>query len=130
MSDFINRALSALDKKENKILDAVVKNGINFALFETPVDSGDLRESIQGKRIGKLAIIEWKMFYAWFLTHGTGLYGAKHKEYIILPKKAGGVLVFYIGSKKIVTKKVVHPGIKANPFDKRTLYKIEKMFNK
>ena len=52
-------------------------------------------------------------FYGMFVRGGT-------RPHEIRPKKPGGVLAFKIGGRTIFTKKVNHPGTKANPYHVET----------
>lgn len=56
------------------------------------------------------AVIGPTVPYSPYVEFGT------HGPYEIRPRKPGGVLVFYVGGRKVVVKKVTHPGNKAQPF--------------
>lgn len=52
--------------------------------------------------------------YAQFVTMGT-------RPHVITPKRPGGVLVFPSGGETVFTRKVNHPGTKANDFYDRVV---------
>jgi hypothetical protein len=48
---------------------------------------------------------------------------------IILPKNPGGVLVFSKGTRVVITKRVMHPGTRANRFLSDQLREVSRHFN-
>jgi HK97 gp10 family phage protein len=74
-----------------------------------PVRSGELRRSLQIKVETDKVTIGPNTPYAGYVEFGT-------QPHEIRPKSAGGVLVFTIGGRKVFTKKVHHPGTKAQPY--------------
>jgi hypothetical protein len=81
-------------------------------LVLVPVRSGKLRGSIGIKVEGDKVIIGPDVTvapYAPFVEFGT-------QPHDIKPKKAGGVLVFTVGGKKVFARKVHHPGTAPHPY--------------
>jgi hypothetical protein len=54
--------------------------------------------------------VSTNLWYAVYVEHNTGKYGPGGRPYVILPKRPNGRLVFYIDGRKIVARKVMHPG--------------------
>jgi len=83
-----------------------------------PIKTGALRDSIEVDLSTALrAEIGPHVPYAGFQEMGTRTRGEFGRTpYTITPKKPGGYLVFYINGKKVVTKKVTHPGIPPHPY--------------
>lgn len=75
----------------------------------TPVKTGALRQSLAIKVETNKVIIGPNTPYAGFVEFGT-------KPHVIRPKRPDGVLVFTINGTKVFTKKVNHPGTKAQPY--------------
>jgi len=63
--------------------------------------------------------------YLWIGSEAK--YALAHHEgtraHVITPKEADGKLVFFKGNRMIVTKRVMHPGTKPNPYLKSALIK-------
>lgn len=81
-------------------------------LVRVPVKTGKLRGSIGVKVSGGKVIIgpdETIAPYAGFVEFGT-------QPHDIKPKKPGGVLVFTMNGKKVVTRLVHHPGTQPQPY--------------
>jgi HK97 gp10 family phage protein len=77
-----------------------------------PVDTGRLRTSLQIRVDTDRVIIgpnENIAPYGGYVEFGT-------KPHTIVPKKPGGVLVFKMNGQTVYTKKVRHPGTKAQPY--------------
>ena len=77
-----------------------------------PVRSGNLRSSLGVQVQSNKVIIgpnEKQAPYAGYVEFGT-------RPHEIRPKKEGGVLVFNVGGRKVVTRKVNHPGTKPHPY--------------
>ena len=77
-----------------------------------PVDTGKLRNSLQIRVDTDKVTIgpnEDIAPYGGYVEFGT-------KPHTIRPKTPGGVLVFKMNGKTVYTKKVRHPGTKAQPF--------------
>lgn len=86
-----------------------------------PVKTGALKDSITVHRptamsavIGPATSIHYAA-YQEFGTRSRGEFGGP--AYSIEPKRKGGLLVFTVGGKKVVTRRVkAHPGIPPHPF--------------
>lgn len=80
---------------------------------KVPVKTGNLRHSLSIKVEGNSRVIigpdPTMAPYGGYVEFGT-------KAHTIVPKTPHGVLVFYINGKKIVTRKVNHPGTKPQPY--------------
>lgn len=77
-----------------------------------PVDTGRLRESLGVKVESNKVVIgpnETQAPYAGYVEFGT-------KPHEIKPKSPSGVLKFKVGGTWVYTKKVHHPGTKAQPY--------------
>ena len=74
-----------------------------------PVKTGALRQSLSIKVDPNKVIIGPNTPYAGYVEFGT-------KPHTIRPKNTHGVLVFTVGGTKVFTKKVKHPGTKAQPY--------------
>ena len=77
-----------------------------------PVKTGNLRHSLGIKVEADRVIIgpdEALAPYAGYVEFGT-------RAHVIEPKRKGGVLVFTINGRKVVTRKVHHPGTKPHPY--------------
>lgn len=88
------------------------------AQANAPVKTGRLQRSITIRYTSPLsAIIGPDTPYAVYQEFGTGSRGEfPTTPYVIRPHKAGGVLVFTVGGKKVFARVVNHPGIPARPF--------------
>lgn len=92
----------------------VVRDGAygiqHTAQSKAPKRTGALASSIEVRFEGPLkATIGPTAKYAPFVVYGT-------RPHPIYPRKPGGVLVFQSHGETVFTKKVNHPGTKANPF--------------
>jgi hypothetical protein len=89
----------------------------------TPVRTGELANSENShvNQDGSEGKVQATAKHARFVHDGTGIYGPKGKEIIILPKKKKAL--FWPGGKHPV-KKVVQQGIRPNPFFKKALKEI------
>lgn len=90
-------------------IDAIAKSN-------APFKTGALKNSITHHASQESLEIVADVPYAMYQEFGTasrGEYGGA--PYVITPKK-GKYLVFYVNGKKVVTKKVTHPGVPAHPY--------------
>lgn len=75
---------------------------------------------------------------ALFIHEGTGLYGPNHAPYPIVPREkkalafeiSGGSGLGGEAGRLVITRKVIHPGIKPDPFLLRALHEIRPWFLK
>jgi HK97 gp10 family phage protein len=74
-----------------------------------PVDSGRLRQSLRIEVQTDKVIIGPNTPYAGYVEFGT-------RPHVIEPKTPGGTLVFTVGGRKVFTKRVRHPGTRAQPY--------------
>jgi HK97 gp10 family phage protein len=114
--DRLAEALRRTAKESGVTTQQVLIQSANQILAEmevrTPVKSGKLRGSLTIKvEPGKVIIGPEEIVapYAGYVEFGT-------KAHDIRPKKAGGVLVFYVGGKKVIARKVRHPGTRPQPY--------------
>ncbi len=87
-----------------------------LAKEKAPHKTGALKSSITHHASQESLEIVASVAYAMYQEFGTssrGEFGGS--PYTIRPKN-GKYLVFYVNGKKVVTKKVTHPGIKARPY--------------
>ena len=109
-------ALRETSKMSGFTTQQVLIQSANHILAEmearVPVKTGKLRGSLR-IRVGTDNVIigpnENIAPYAGYVEFGT-------RPHDIKPKSAHGVLVFYINGKKIVTRKVHHPGTSPQPY--------------
>lgn len=81
---------------------------------EAPVDDGVLSGSFQIRKLGDLSwMIYTHVEYAEAVEKGS-------VPHVIVPRRAK-VLIFMVGGKKVFTRRVNHPGTKANPYAKRSI---------
>lgn len=89
-----------------------------LAMSLAPVKTGALRDSITISKPDALsAVIGPTRPYGLYQEMGTasrGEFGGA--PYVIRPKKPGGYLVFTVNGKKVITRKVTHPGIPPHPY--------------
>lgn len=113
------------DKALQLMATTVAKEGREVAEKNTPVDTGDLRahwkssaKASQAELVGVGWKAEWSnsLEYAPYVNYGTGLYGPKHKKYLIVPKTPGGTLhwVDRLTGQDRFAKAVLHPGSPGN----------------
>lgn len=74
-----------------------------------PVKTGKLRTSLSIRIETNKVIIGPHTSYDAAVEFGS-------KPHVIVPKKPGGVLVFTVGGTKVFTRKVRHPGTRAQPY--------------
>lgn len=108
-----------------------------LAVEYTPVETGDLKQSWKESRAHKVVGTnypgsgygaEWysDIDYAPYVEHGTGLWGPKHKKYLILPKEPGGTLHWVgAGGHDIFSKGVLHPGSPGHHMVAKSAAKLE-----
>ena len=87
-----------------------------LAKEKAPHKTGALKSSITHHASQETLEIVAGVDYAMYQEFGTASRGEFHgAPYTITPKNAQ-FLVFYVNGKRVVTKKVTHPGIKARPY--------------
>ena len=106
-------------------IDEAFKKMISIAMFDIandlrnelvrvcPADTGILRNSIEVRPEGMTLIISM-VRYGEYVEYGTS-------PHLILPTKKKA-LAFKVEGKKIVVKKVSHPGTRPNPFIRSTIH--------
>lgn len=109
-------ALRETSKMSGFTTQQVLITSANHILAEmearVPVKTGKLRTSLQIKVHTDSVTIgpnENIAPYGGYVEFGT-------KAHDIRPKNPNGVLVFYVGGKKVVARKVHHPGTKPQPY--------------
>lgn len=114
--------MNIVEASQKVVRDAAVQT-LQLAQVYAPSRSGQLRESIRidYDRGGLSATVAPHAPHAAYVEFGTGLHNellppGMRKPYIIEPKKPGGVLRFQVGGTTVFTKRVIHPGIKAQPY--------------
>ena len=96
-------------KWANKILRKQQEN--------VPVRTGKLRQSLMITHSVGRSVIGTDLYYGKYVEYGTGQFNEfGGAPYEIRPKNPNGVLVFEINGRKIFAKKVIHPGIRPQPF--------------
>jgi HK97 gp10 family phage protein len=112
----VSRLAEALRRAANEsgiTTQQVLVQSANHILAEmevrTPVKTGALRQSLAIQVRNDTVTIGPNTPYAGFVEFGT-------KPHTIVPKKAGGTLMFTVGGQKVFTKKVRHPGTKPQPY--------------
>ncbi|TXH57698.1 MAG: HK97 gp10 family phage protein [Desulfurellales bacterium] len=87
-----------------------------LAKQKAPHKTGALKSSITHHASQETLEIVAGVDYAMYQEFGTASRGEFNgAPYTITPKK-GQYLVFYVNGKKVVTRKVTHPGIPAHPY--------------
>jgi hypothetical protein len=86
---------------------------VNSAKLQVGYRTGRLQRSIHKRHLGN--------FTGQYLWIGTKVpYALAHHEgtrpHVIVPNDPSGKLVFFKGGRMVVTKRVMHPGTKANKF--------------
>lgn len=94
------------------------------ARLNTPVNTGRLRESWETLPVTKTHVGPWAAYqsgiathvkYAPYVEYGTGIYGPRHRPYVIVPRHAPFLAWRDPATGQWVrTKKVVHPGSPGN----------------
>lgn len=114
--DRLAEALRQTAQQSGITTHQVLVESANHILAEmevrVPVKTGTLRRSLGVRVSSDRVIIGPDINQAPYAGHVE--FGTQAHE--IRPKKPGGVLVFTIGGKKIVTRLVHHPGTKAQPY--------------
>lgn len=110
----IRKLVTGEGRPVHRLMVRLQRNVANSAKQRSPVDTGNLRNSItiQPLRVVGSAIsggVSADANYAMFVHDGT-------KPHVIRPKKAGGVLRFTVGGSVVFARSVNHPGTKARPF--------------
>lgn len=107
--------LSSAQITEN-ILNDFGQRIVEEAKVLVPVKSGTLKESISYQVNGPELEVDASAEYADFVEFGTASRGEyPGKPYPITPKK-GKYLKFTINGRTVYSKKVMHPGISAQPY--------------
>lgn len=88
------------------------------AQTRAPVRSGRLRNSISIKYVNATtALIGPEVDYGVYQEFGTGSRGEfPGTPYTIKSRRPGGYLVFRVGNRKVFTRSVQHPGVRAKAF--------------
>lgn len=98
------------------LMRATVGILLRYANRNTPEVSGTLKRGNQSNVVasGDYGRVFNQVPYAHYVHGGT-------KPHVIRPKQPGGVLAFSVGGVMVFTRKVNHPGTKANPFYERAI---------
>lgn len=100
---------SVVDAKMEPVLNEATARGFGRMYSLTPVKTGELRASLFGKVVSKTKVeIGATAGHAAHVEYGT-------RPHEIRPVRAS-VLRFEIGGRVIYTKRVQHPGTRAQPF--------------
>ena len=100
---------SVVDEKTEAVLNEATARGYGRMYSLTPVKTGALRASLFAKVVGRTKVeIGATALHGIFVEEGT-------RPHEIRPVRAS-VLRFEIGGKVIYTKRVMHPGTRAQPF--------------
>lgn len=88
-----------------------------------PVRTGALRQSISiGYPEPLTAVIGPHVDYGAYQEYGTGSRGEfPGSPYPIRPRRPGGVLAFKVNGRTVITRKVMHPGVRAKAYMRRGL---------
>ena len=102
---------AGLTRNKKPLMDDTIRILLRYADRNTPNKTGTLRRGNQSEVIasGDYGRVFNQVPYANFVHGGT-------RPHVIRPRSPGGVLAFKIGGQMIFTKRVNHPGTKANPF--------------
>lgn len=116
-SDFAYASNQGMFKAAQQIVQSTAVSVQSEAQTRAPVKSGALRDSIIIKYLSALsAIIGPQVNYGVYQEFGTGTRGEfPTSSYTIKPKQ-GKYLSFTVNGKRVVTRSVTHPGIKARPY--------------
>lgn len=100
---------SVIDEKTESVLNEATARGYGRMYSLTPVKTGELRASLFGKVVNRRRIeIGATAPHAVFVEYET-------RPHEIRPVRAS-VLRFEVGGRVIYTKRVMHPGTRAQPF--------------
>jgi HK97 gp10 family phage protein len=93
-----------------------------------PVKTGKLQSSIHARWLNPMRVeIGPEVIYGPYQEFGTGSRGEfPGTPYEIKPKKPGGKLVFTKDGKTIVTRRVIHPGVRPQPYMRPAFEKVLK----
>ena len=107
-----------IEKTAAVLISNTAQQIVHEAQARAPVDTGKLQSSIHATWNNPLSVsIGPGVLYGVFQEFGTGAKGEFGGQmYEIRPKKKGGVLVFKVNGKTVVTRLVRHPGVKAQPY--------------
>lgn len=115
----LDRASNLEDALDQLVMDYAVQVQV-LAQTYVPVSTGELRASIEVRPIQGGAEISPDTVYEAYVEFGTGIHseypGAQRQPYIIEPKNPGGALRFMVQGEWVFAKRVVHPGIRAQPY--------------
>jgi len=104
---------------KQQLMEQTIAVLLRYVNQATPERSGALKRGNQSEVImsGNYGRVYNQVPHAIYVHQGT-------KAHVIRPK-GGGVLAFMVGGKMVFTKRVNHPGTKANPFYERALQQSE-----
>lgn len=91
----------------------------NRALDLVPKKTWELYKSIKVVPTRNGAAVGANKKYGPWVHEGTGIHGPKKKTYEIKPKNKKALKFRTKAGKIVFAKKVIHPGIKGNPFFKK-----------
>lgn len=123
----LDNIIKEIETGLEKAIAEVSEKAVDIMKQEVPVDTGNLRDSVNAVKTGKLSYeighdpaktTKDDYDYARGVYFGT-------RAHLITPRKPGGVLVFDVGGKTIFTKRANHPGTKANKYLDRTLDRLQ-----
>lgn len=102
------------------LIDVTIRILLRYADRNTPQKTGQLRRGNQSEVVasGDYGRVFNQVPYANYVHGGT-------RPHVIRPRSPGGVLAFKIGGQMVFTKRVNHPGTKANPFYDRAIEQSE-----
>jgi len=117
--------VKAAIKQKNKELQLAIRDS-TLQIYREAVEQSPVRTGRLQKHRFSISKYRGRIYptvkYAYWVHEGTGLYGPLKRPYIIRPKTKKA-LRFKVGGKYIFVKKVVHPGIRPNPFYTRAIMK-------
>ena len=105
----INLFPSVVDTMTEPVLNEATARGYGRMYYLTPVKTGELRGSLFGRVVNRTTVeIGATALHAVHVEYGT----SPHE---IRPVRAS-VLRFEVGGRVVYTKRVMHPGTRAQPF--------------
>lgn len=120
-ANFARASKQSFQQAASELVGSYAQQVASIAASMAPIKTGALKDSITVSHPSALTAVigpAARIGYARYQEFGTGTRGEfGGPAYKIEPKHPGGVLVFYINGKKIVTKKIkAHPGVPPHPF--------------